>query len=166
MSKFTDFKNRLSSTPESDECYTPERAVEPLFRFLNKNSTFYEAASEHSSSIINGLEAGGFKVVGSQGKDFFECKSEDVYDSIITNPPYSIKDKFIDHCYQLGVPFALLLPVTAIQGQRRGKWFQEKGISLLVHNKRIDFTGGGSPHSGNAWFMGNGFCESNRIWFV
>ena len=44
--------------------------------------------------------------------------------------------------------------------------FQEKGISILVYNKRIDFTGKKSPPFGVAWFMGNGFCESNKIWFV
>ena len=48
--------------------------------------------------------------------DFFDCASDDVYDGVITNPPYSLKDKFIEHCYELDKPFALLLPVTAIQG--------------------------------------------------
>jgi len=44
------------------------------------------------------------------------------------------------------------LPVSTIQGIRRGKWFDEYGLELLVLNKRIDFTGKGAPHFGVAWF--------------
>ena len=69
---------------------------------------------------------------------------------MITNPPYSIKDKFIARCYEINKPFALLLPVSSIQGIKRGCMFNEFGIDLLVLNKRIDFTGGGSPHFGVA----------------
>ena len=29
----------------------------------------------------------------------------------------------------------------------------EHGMSCLVYNYRVDFTGGGSPPFGNAWFM-------------
>lgn len=101
-----------------------------------------------------------------KGEIFFECGVDDVYDGIVTNPPYSKKDEFLRHCYDLGKPFALLLPVAASQGQKRGKWFKELGISMLVYNRRVDFTGKGAPPFGVAWFMGNGMCEPGRIWFV
>jgi hypothetical protein len=163
---FTKFIGRLGRNEESDECYTPKNEVWPLFEFLDKSKTYYEATSTHSGSIVNGLKDGGFNVVGNEGRDFFECGAEDVFDGVVTNPPYSKKDQFIKHCYDLGKPFALLLPVAAFQGQKRGKWFNEFGISALVLNRRIDFTGGDAPTFGVAWFMGNGMCEPGRIWFV
>jgi hypothetical protein len=104
-------------------------------------------------------------MVGSDSKDFFECTSADVYDGIVTNPPYSIKDKFIEHCYKLDKPFALLLPVASFQGGKRGNMFIERGMSALVYNNRIDFTGKGNPHFGVAWFI-HGFLPPNTIYWV
>lgn len=103
--------------------------------------------------------------MGNNGKDFFDCDTDDVYDGIITNPPYSKKDQFIEHCYSLEKPFALLLPVAAFQGQKRGRMFSEYGISALVLNRRLDFTGKKAPTFGVAWFMGNGLCEPGKLYF-
>lgn len=150
---------------ESDECYTPVNQVSPLFEYLDKSKTYYEATSGISSNILDGFTGGGYSMVGSNGRDFFDCTSDDVYDGIITNPPYSKKDKFIEHCYKLGKPFALLLPVASFQGGKRGKMFMEKGMSALVYNNRIDFTGKGNPHFGVAWFI-HGFLPPNTIYWV
>lgn len=163
--RYTRFIRSLGNNEESDECYTPVDKISPLYPFIDINKTYYEATSGKSNSIVSQMVNDGYKIKSSGDKDFFDCKSEDIYDGIITNPPYSKKDLFISKCYELGKPFALLLPVAAMQGQRRGKLFKEKGISLLVYNKRIDFTGNKSPTFGVAWFMGNGFCEPNKIWF-
>ena len=141
---------KTSNNAYSDECYTPESAILPLLPFLDKDKTYYEATSGKSSNIVNCLTENGVHIVGSDGRDFFG--DTDTHDGIITNPPYSKKDKFIEKCYSLGKPFALLLPVSSMQGQRRGRMFMENGIELLVLNKRVDFTGKGSPHFGVAWF--------------
>ena len=136
-----------------DECYTPCDQVLPLLDYLDKDKTYYEATSGISSQIVDGFKKYKYNIMPSGEKDFFTCKSEDVYDGIITNPPYSTKDKFIEHCYSLKKPFALFLPVASFQGGRRGQMFMEHGMSCLVYNYRVDFTGGGSPPFGNAWFM-------------
>lgn len=140
---------KTSNNTKSDECYTPSEAVLPLLKYLDKNKVYYEATSGISKNIAMCLRNNGFKYILSQG-DFFKQKV--VFDGVITNPPYSIKDKFIERCYATGKPFALLLPVSAIQGIKRGAMFDKHGIELLVLNKRIDFTGKGSPHFGVAWF--------------
>lgn len=163
---YAEFVGRLGRNEESDECWTPPSAVKPLWKFIDPTKTYYEACSGKSSQMLDGFRAMGVDIRASGDKDFFECGPEDVFDGVITNPPYSKKDKFIEHCYNLGKPFALLLPVAAFQGQFRGKLYQKYGISALVYNKRIDFTGKGAPPFGVAFFMGNGFCEPNRIWFT
>ena len=156
---------QLSSNAESDECYTPSDQVLPLLEYLDKDKTYYEATSGKSSNILDGFRKYGYNMVGSDGRDFFDCVSDDVYDGVITNPPYSIKDKFIEHCYKLGKPFALFLPVASFQGARRGQMFMEYGMSALVYNYRVDFTGGGAPMFGNAWFI-HGFLPPNTIYWV
>jgi hypothetical protein len=165
LTQFTDYLNRLGTNEESDECYTPSHEVAPLCKFLKKSYTYYEATSGKSSSLLVGLREMGVSIEPSGDKDFFDCTPADVLDGVITNPPYSKKDAFIEHCYYLGKPFALLLPVAAFQGQKRGKLFKEKGISALVYNRRIDFTGKKSPTFGVAWFM-YGFDEGGRLYFA
>ncbi len=164
MSRYTDLMQNLSRTPESDECYTPANQVECLLKYIPKDKIYYEATSGKSNSIIEGCRANGYDIRGSDGKDFFSCTSDDVYDGIITNPPYSQKDQFIEHCYKLGKPFALLLPVATLQGNKRGALFIEHGISVIAYVKRIDFTGGGAPAFGVAWFI-HGFIPPNQIFW-
>ncbi len=137
---------------ESDECYTPANGVEPLLEFLDNGMVYYDCTSGISSNIVNTLNYNGYKCFGSGDKDFLTDEIPEGVDAIITNPPYSKKDKFIARCYELDKPFALLLPVSALQGQRRGQMFIDKGIEILTLNNRIDFTGKGSPHFGVAWF--------------
>ena len=43
--------------------------------------------------------------------------------------------------------------------------FMEYGMSALVYNNRVDFTGNGSPPFGNAWFL-HGFLPPNTIYWV
>lgn len=153
---------KTGNNSKSDECYTPSEAVVPLLKYLDKDKIYYEATSGISKNIALCLRNNGFKCMLSQG-DFFKQKV--VFDGIITNPLYSIKDKFIERCYATGKPFALLLPVSALQGIKRGGMFGEYGIELLVLNKRIDFTGKGSPHFGVAWFCHN-ILPNNLIFSV
>lgn len=171
MTKYTEYLNRLGNNSDSDEVYTPEKSLISLIPFIDKSKTYYEPTSSSSLQMVKGFRSLGINIVESGEKDFFTCGTKDVYDGCISNPPYSIKDKFIEHCYNLGKPFALLLPVAAFQGQKRGALFKQYGISALVYNSRVDFTGKGSPTFGVAWFMGNGFSdhmkgESGKLWFV
>ena len=138
-------------TTKGDERYTPSYAVEPLLPYLKKYKVIYEATSGISSQIVDYLIKKGYKVISSQGKDFLKDELPE-FDLIVTNPPYSKKDAFIKKCYELNKPFALLMPITTLQGNRRGQWFMENGVELLILNQRVDFTGKGSPHFGVAWF--------------
>jgi len=157
----------LSRNAESDECYTPCDQVLPILEYLNKDKTYYEATSGISSQILDGFKKYNYNIVPSNNKNFFQCSPDDVYDGIITNPPYSIKDDFIKYCYALKKPFALFLPVASMQGGKRGQMFMEYGMSCLVYNYRVDFTGGGAPPFGNAWFMwGWDKMPSNTIKWV
>ena len=141
-----------ATNEESDECYTPQNGITPLLEFLDNGLVYYDCTSGKSSNIVNNLNYNGYKCLDSGERDFLTDELPAGVDVILTNPPYSKKDKFIERCYELGKPFALLLPVSALQGQARGAMFIENGIEMLALNKRIDFTGKGSPHFGVAWF--------------
>jgi len=139
-------------TSEGDECYTPCKAVKPLLKFLDKNLLYYDCTSGISKNIVNCLLENGFKAKDSGSLDYLKDKIPDDFDVLITNPPYSKKDAFLEKAYLDGRPFAMLLPVTALQGIKRNALFKKYGVEILVLNKRVDFTGKGSPHFGVAWF--------------
>lgn len=145
---------RSCKTSAGDECYTPAYAVEPLLEFLPKDKVIYECTSGISLNIVNYLKEKGFNCIPSEGRDFLNDELPE-FDLVVTNPSYSNKDEFIKKCYELNKPFALLLPITTLQGNKRGQWFMNNGIEVLVLNQRVDFTGKGSPHFGVAWFCHN-----------
>lgn len=83
---------------------------------------------------------GGWKVITShisEGKDFFEYEPES-WDILISNPPFSKKDEVLRRVYQLGKPFALLLPANSIQGKKRFEIFNND-VQMLCFDSRIDY---------------------------
>ena len=63
-----------------------------------------------------------------------------------------VKDKFLERCYEIGKPFALLLPLTALEGIARQELYKKYGLELILLPKRIDFTGKKAPWFAVAWF--------------
>lgn len=145
-----------------DELYTPMYAVEPITdAIFSATDVIWCPFDTSESNIVKFFKERGYKVIHShisEGKDFFQYEPDEHYDIIISNPPYSIKDQVLERCYQLGKPFALLLPITALEGSRRGKLFKSKGIDLLVLDKRVDFNG-----KGKCWFNTSWFCWRTAI---
>jgi len=89
-------------------------------------------------------------------------------DCIITNPPFSKKNEFIERCYELKRPFALLLPFAALEtGRRQKQW--RKGLQLIIINKRLNFETPNNIKKSSAWFatawFTNGFNLPKDIMF-
>lgn len=73
-------------------------------------------------------------------------------DCVVTNPPYSKKDAFLKKCYSLKKPFALLMPLSSLEGKTRGFLYRENGLQLIIPNKRINFITPSGKGQG-AWFQ-------------
>ena len=58
-------------------------------------------------------------------------------DVIISNPPFSQKDKVLKRLYELDKPYAMLLPVPTLQGQTRFPYMQD--IQYLGFDTRINY---------------------------
>lgn len=152
-----------------DECYTPKYAINPLLPYLKKELVIWDCAFG-SGRLAEHFEKKGFKVVGCDSLDFLDDKSDNCFksDIIITNPPYSLKDKFLKRCFELGLPFALLLPLTTLEGMKRSAMFRYKNIQLIIPNRRINFEIPSGKKS--SWFATAWFCWklnlSNQLNFV
>ncbi len=91
------------------------------------------------------------------GKDFFTYKPEQ-FDIIISNPPFSCKDKVLQRCYELNKPFAMLLPVSCIQGKKRVEMFMKNGLQILAFDLRVDYhTRGNMQETTKATYFGSAF---------
>lgn len=135
-----------------DECYTPEYAIFPLLPYLNKNWRIWDSAW-WSGRLAEHFKKQGFVVVGEDNLDFLDENLD--CDCIITNPPYSKKDDFLRRAFEIGKPFAFLLPLTTLEGIKRGKMFKDNNIQLIIPNKRINFeipSGKKSSWFATAWF--------------
>jgi hypothetical protein len=143
---------------KGDEFFTPAYAVEPLLKYIPREWTIWEPTdTTGKSEIAKALRKHGNKVIatGKTETDFlYGSVPRGGFDCVITNPPYSLKDDFLIRCYELEKPFALLLPITALEGVRRGSLFRDMGeqFGVLVLDRRVEFTGG------SVWFNVSWFC--------
>jgi len=139
-----------------DECYTPEYAIKPLLPYLNKKDLIWDCAFG-SGRLAKHFNKFGFNVVGCEDLDFTHQESDSIFksDIIITNPPYSLKDKFLKRAFEIGKPFAFLLPLTTLEGMKRSEMFRDKNIQMIIPNRRINFeipSGKKSSWFATAWF--------------
>jgi hypothetical protein len=150
-------KLKIQMNGRSDEFGTPKEAIRPLLPYLKKEWTIYECAWG-KGSLAKHLEEEGFKVIGDKDIDFLnKDETPDEFDCIVTNPPYSLKEEFLKECYETGKPFALLMPLTTLEGKKRGELFRKYCIQLIIPNKRINFITPSGKGSG-AWFQVCWFC--------
>lgn len=151
--------NYMKNT-KNDELYTPRYAIYPLLKYLPKNLKIWECTDYGSSNITKVLKESGYEVITTHKDNFnFLTDTPDFgFDMIITNPPYSLKDEFLARCYGYCKPFCLLLPLTSLEGVKRGKMFRQYGIELLVLDRRINFIYINAKKS--CWFNTSWFCHN------
>ena len=152
---------KSNRTAAADECYTPFYAVAPLLEFIPKDWRIWCPFDEEWSAFYQTFAENGYNVVRSslkEGQDFFNYEPPNCYDVIISNPPFSIKDKVLARLYEINRPFVMLLPVTSLQAKGRFKLFR-KGLEMLVFDGRIDYHTRGNfersisgIHYGSAYF--------------
>jgi hypothetical protein len=152
-----------NTSDERDRCETPAYALDPLLPYLRREWCIWEPACG-TGRLVRALSELGYQVKGSDlldGVNFFEATApyeHKRWDCIVTNPPYSIKPEWIECCYSLGKPFALLVPVETIGLGVVQRIMEQHGAELLLLNKRVNFY---MPEKG---LDGNG-AQFPVLWF-
>jgi len=140
-------------TGKTDEVFTPAYAINPLLPYLRKEWVILESAYGDGHLAVS-LRNAGYTVVGSKDYNFL---TEELIkcDCIVTNPPYSLKTKFLKRCFDSGKPFALLLPLTALEGKVRNALYREHEIQIIIPDRRIHFlmTETRLGKKSSAWFQ-------------
>lgn len=125
---------------DSDEVYTPDYAVKPLLKYLPEHSKIWCPFDTNNSEYVKTLSAAGHKIIYTHidtGQNFFTYEPKEEYDYIISNPPFSIKDDILRRLNELNKPYAILLPLPALQGQKRFDYLIDSEV--LIFDKRINF---------------------------
>lgn len=146
---------------ESDFYPTPPEATQALLNFLNLDigtKVWEPACGEGHMAEV--MEKNGLFVEKSDlmyGQDFLKVPFRDC-DWIITNPPFSISEKFIQRCKEHGRPFALLLKSQYWHAKRRIEIFRDtKPSYVLPLTWRPDFMfkkrGKGAPLMDVIWVV-------------
>lgn len=142
-----------------DACQTPAYALDPLLPYLPREWTIWEPAAGEGYLADALFDSGFSQVIATdllRQENFFEF-DPDRWDAIITNPPYSIVLVWLERCYELGKPFALLLKVDVLGNKGSQELFDRYGIEVILLNKRISFKmpvkgWDSNPPFSTAWF--------------
>lgn len=123
----------------SDEVYTPGYAVKPILKYIQPSQTVWCPFDKWDSEFVK-LISQTNKVIYSHidyEENFFVWEPKEHWDVIISNPPFSCKDDVIKRLYELGKPYAVLLPIPSLQGQTRFPYM--KDCQALIFDKRINY---------------------------
>ena len=137
-----DSRKILYSKGANDECITLDYAVEPILKYIPKNSAVWCPFDTSESEFVKQIQANGNRVLHShisEGKDFFSYTPDEHWDCIVSNPPFTDKRKIFERALSFGKPFALIMSNTWLNDSAPKQLFMEKDLQLLMFDKRMQF---------------------------
>lgn len=131
------------------------------------NGNFIKALREynyqnHITAVeIRQEEFNGLRIIADNVliEDFLTYKPEKYFKTIIGNPPYSIAQEFIEHCFEIAdkdTEIIMLLRTAFLESKKRYDFWQMHPLNnLYVLSQRPSFTGKGTDATSYAWFIWN-----------
>ena len=150
----------MYSAGKNDECWTPSYSVQPIVEYIPKDAVVWCPFDTADSEFVKVLAANSIDVVFSHisaGQDFFQYEPE-YYDCIVSNPPFTNKRAFFQRALDLGKPFALLMANTWLNDRAPMQLFEERGLQLLLLDRRTEFIQPDRAVSGKITFSSSYFC--------
>lgn len=100
--------------------------------------------------------------------DFLTYKTEDRYDAIITNPPYSLALEFVQKSLELVKPngvVAMFLKIQFLEGQKRKEFFEKNPPKYIyVFRNRMATWNNGNEKDANGKRWATTMCHAWFIW--
>lgn len=148
--------HRGAKRREADYYATPESAFRPLLYFLKAHQGgIWEPACGDGRLVkwMNeaGLEASGDDI-SRNGYNFLTDDSR--YETIVTNPPFSLALEFCDRALSSSFNVFMLLRLNFLASRKRRDWWRRNPPSaLFILSERPSFTDDGKTDATDyAWF--------------
>jgi len=97
------------------------------------------------------------------GESYAECAVPNGFDPakdiIVTNPPFSLKTKFIERFYELGIPTYCILPIDTYGVKGCVRLFKEHGVEMFY------LTGGSAASTFHKVSEGRDISVGTCAWF-
>jgi hypothetical protein len=142
--------------PIGSEIFEPCAGDGAIIKSLHKN---YQGLTIRANEIRkeekdNLYNAGAWDVTIA---DFLEYNNSNSYvDLVITNPPYSIAQEIIEHCFEYApkAEIVMLLRLAFLESKKRRKFWKKHPLTqLYILSERPSFTGHGTDATAYAWFV-------------
>lgn len=141
--------------PENEYYATPDETVQRLFSILPIRSdwTYLEPCRGEAKAFYKYMPEGSQWAELSEGVDYLEAKFRPV-DCIITNPPFSLTQQFLEKSYTEADVIIYLQRLNYLGSQgRRAFWDMYKPDHLIVLSKRPSFKGGKTDRTDYAFYI-------------
>ena len=158
----------------TDEWYTREEDVRIILDYLYKHQ--YKKIlcpfDKAESNFVKVLTENGFFVTYSHiedGTDFFNINNLQDYDAVVSNPPFSKRQKILEKLFRANVPFALIMNFNGLfDAKSRWELFRTNHFELIVPQGRMKFfnnEGIGNSPNFQSIYVCNGMTDK-QIEFV
>lgn len=128
---------------ENDEYYTPLYAIVPIEKYLKRNSTIWCPFDTKDSLYVKYFRQQGHTIIHTHiddGVDFFKAEPPEHCEYIISNPPYSCKDRVFKRLFEFGLPFGMLVNLTGLfTAKSRFDVFNNNKVEQMVFNSRVQY---------------------------
>ena len=129
----------------TDEWYTTRESVELIIPYLQEKN--YKKIlcpfDKEDSNFVRVLTEQGYEVLYSHietGVDFFKIKDFSAYDAVVSNPPFSKRQKIFERLFEANIPFALICNFNGLfDSKARWELFRKNKFELLVPLGRMRF---------------------------
>ena len=132
--------NATKKATAADTVYTKEETAKWIINYYKPAGSVLDASAGKDVFYNNFASKQRHRCEITDGIDFFEWNKK--VDWIITNPPYSIYDYFLQHCFEVADNIVLFVPIA--------KAFKSNKVQKMVNAygglKEIIYMGGGNKH--------------------
>lgn len=132
--------------PEKEYYPTPDETVQRLFSIIpiNPEWTYLEPCRGKAQAIYKHMPEGSQWAEWSEGVDYLETRFSPV-DCIITNPPFSLTQQFLEKSFQEADVVIYLQRLNYLGSKgRKDFWNNHKPTNMIILSKRPSFSGDGN----------------------
>lgn len=143
------------NTPAHEHYPTPDEAIKSLFEIVEIHGEwiYLEPCRGVNQRIYKYLPPGSLWAELEEGVDYLETKFPRV-DCIITNPPFSLTQQFLEKSFQEADVVIYLQRLNYLSSKKRKDfWKNHKPDHLVVLSKRPSFVAGGKDKTDYAWYI-------------